>query len=109
MTEIKKHHRIMISPKKYWKEFNYHDAILYCSLLKIDDYDDWKIPDADEMNIVSSYYFQKKESLGLAKCWLDNKMVWNPGGIVSSITNDSVLETKLLIRPIRKVLNNNEN
>lgn len=105
MTEIKKHHRIMISPKKYWKELNYQDAILYCSLLNIEEYDDWKIPNKDEMNMVSSYYFQKKESLGLAKCWLDGKMVWNPGGIVSSIMNDSVLQNKLMIRPVRKLLN----
>lgn len=34
---------IEISPKEYWKELNYYDGILYCSLLVIDGVDDWRM------------------------------------------------------------------
>ena len=34
---------IEISPKEYWKELNYYDGILYCSLLVIDGVNDWRM------------------------------------------------------------------
>ena len=33
---------IEISNAKYWKKLNYYDGILYCSLLSIDDNNDWR-------------------------------------------------------------------
>lgn len=36
--------RIEIASKEYWKELNYYDALLYCSLLVIDGKNDWRMP-----------------------------------------------------------------
>lgn len=33
--------RIEISSKEYWKELNYYDALLYCSMLVIDGKNEW--------------------------------------------------------------------
>ena len=34
---------IEISSEEYWKELNYYDGILYCSLLVIDGVNDWRM------------------------------------------------------------------
>jgi hypothetical protein len=40
---------IEISSEEYWKKMTFNDAILYCSLLSIDNKNDWRIiEDADE-------------------------------------------------------------
>ena len=35
---------IEIVPKEYITKLNYHDALLYCSMMNIDGNDDWKLP-----------------------------------------------------------------
>ena len=40
---------IEVSPEEYWKRMNYHDGLLYCSLLSIDGKDDWRMPTIEEM------------------------------------------------------------
>jgi hypothetical protein len=39
---------IEISDIKYWKPLNYDDAILYCSLLEVDGYNNWRLFTTDE-------------------------------------------------------------
>lgn len=39
---------IEIANEKYWKNLKYYDALLYCSLLVIDDKNDWRIPNSTE-------------------------------------------------------------
>ena len=35
---------VEISPKEYWKKkLNYHDALLYCTMLVIDNKTDWRM------------------------------------------------------------------
>jgi hypothetical protein len=44
---------IELSPKEYWKKLNYHDGMLYLSLLTIDGKDGWRmVEDAFEYNYV---------------------------------------------------------
>jgi hypothetical protein len=39
---------IELSKSQYWKRMGYHDALLYCSLLVIDDKDDWRMMTMEE-------------------------------------------------------------
>ena len=41
--------RIDISDEKYWKSMNYHDGLLYLSLLTIDDVEGWRMPTLIEL------------------------------------------------------------
>jgi hypothetical protein len=34
---------IEISPKEYWKKLNYHDGLLYCTMVVIDNKTDWRM------------------------------------------------------------------
>lgn len=36
---------IEISDRRYWRQLNYDDGILYISLLVIEDFDDWRLPE----------------------------------------------------------------
>jgi len=36
---------IELSAQKYWKRMNYYDGLLYCSLLDIDEKDNWRMMD----------------------------------------------------------------
>ena len=40
---------IEISDKKYERELNWHDAHLYCSVLSIDNKNDWRLPTLEEL------------------------------------------------------------
>jgi hypothetical protein len=40
---------IELCPKQYEKALNYYDALLYCSLLEIDDRKDWRMPTYEEL------------------------------------------------------------
>ena len=39
---------IELSKSQYWKRMGYHDSLLYCSLLVIDDKDDWRMMTMEE-------------------------------------------------------------
>ena len=43
---------IEISPKEYERELNWNDAIFYCSLLTIDNKNDWRLPIMDELDYI---------------------------------------------------------
>jgi hypothetical protein len=45
---------IEISEREYWKILNYHDGLLYCSMLEIDGKNDWRmISDTDNEELVN--------------------------------------------------------
>ena len=52
---------IEISPKEYEVELNWNDAMLYCSLLVIDDKCDWRLPTKEELNYI---YSSKNDFVG---------------------------------------------
>jgi hypothetical protein len=90
----------MISPLSKLKMMNYYDALLYCSLLDIGGYTDWRLPDSDDMNIIESYLIAQ---LGKSPYWLDNKRIRRVGGIVQQVTTDGVLEVNFMVRPVRTI------
>ena len=45
--------KIEIVPKQYIKKLNYQDAVLYCSILNIDDKNDWRLPSFAECRHIS--------------------------------------------------------
>jgi|688.fasta_scaffold1093872_2 hypothetical protein len=91
---------LMISPLTNLKSLNYHDALLYCSLLDINGYADWRMPDIDDMNIIQSYLH---EQLGTSSYWLSDKRILRAGGIVQQVTNEEVLEVIFMVRPVRTI------
>jgi hypothetical protein len=45
--------RIVCANQQYEKKLNWNDAVLYCSLLAIDGYDDWRMPTILEFQSLS--------------------------------------------------------
>jgi hypothetical protein len=45
--------RIVSAHQQYEKKLNWDDAVLYCSLLAIDGYDDWRMPTILELEYLS--------------------------------------------------------
>jgi hypothetical protein len=39
---------VEISDREYWRALNYHDGILYCSMLEIGGKDDWRMISRDD-------------------------------------------------------------
>ena len=47
-----------ISPREYWKRMNYYDGLLYCGLLSVGGYDNWRITEDVEELIISEKYIR---------------------------------------------------
>ena len=45
---------IVCAHQQYEKKLNWDDALLYCSLLMIDGYDDWRMPTISELQFLSN-------------------------------------------------------
>ena len=43
---------IEISPKEYERTLNWHDGMLYCSILTIDNKNDWRLPTTEELKYI---------------------------------------------------------
>ena len=43
---------IEISPKEYENKMNWDDGMLYCSLLVIDNKNDWRLPTLEELDYI---------------------------------------------------------
>ena len=44
--------KIEIAPKEYERKQNWDDAMLYCSILTIDNKNDWRLPIIDELDYI---------------------------------------------------------
>ena len=44
---------LVCANQRYEKILNWDDALLYCSLLTIDDYDDWRMPTLQELKYLN--------------------------------------------------------
>jgi hypothetical protein len=44
---------IVCAHQQYEKKLNWDDALLYCSLLMIDGYDDWRMPTLQELKCIN--------------------------------------------------------
>ena len=70
---------IEIAPKEYEKWLNWHDAMMYCQLLAIDDKMDWRLPTKEELDyiynsendFVGSTYWSSTEFNG-SYAWFQN-------------------------------------
>lgn len=50
---------MIISDTKYWKSFNtLQDAILYIDILAIDGYNDWRVPNLTEYQIIQKTFWE---------------------------------------------------
>ena len=56
---------IEVSPKEYERMLNWNDAMLYCSLLVIDDKCDWRLPTKEELN----YIYNSEDDLECDYYW----------------------------------------
>lgn len=60
---------IEISCTNYWKELNYRDALLYCSLLDIDGKTDWRLPTDEEGDIYELYDKMTEHGNHMSSVW----------------------------------------
>lgn len=93
----------------------YHDAVLYCSVLK-NSYTDWRLPTFDDCHIISTYltkYYDHSYSWTLTYDADDRALAFFNGDYDKDLHNQysmmGITNNVLLCVPIRKVLNNNEN
>ena len=93
----------------------YHDAVLYCSLLK-NSYDDWRLPNFDDCHIISTYltkYHDNRYSWTLTYDADDRALAFFNGDYDKDLHNQysmmGITNNVLLCVPIRNILNNNEN
>ena len=54
---------IEVAAKEYERILNWDDAMLYCSLLVIDNKDDWRLPTLAELNYI---YYKTENDLSYA-------------------------------------------
>jgi hypothetical protein len=64
---------IEISDREYWKELNWYDGQLYCSLLNIDGKNDWRMMAGDD-----EYYAVNYEDSEEMRC-LNSYSMWFHG------------------------------
>ena len=60
---------IEISSNEYWKELNYRDALLYCSLLDIDGKNDWRLPNDEEGDVYELYDRMTEYANHMSSVW----------------------------------------
>ena len=60
---------IEISCTNYWKELNYRDALLYCSLLCIDGKTDWRLPTDGECEVYELYDEMTEYANHMSSVW----------------------------------------
>jgi len=102
---------IIIASQKYEKNMNFSDAILYCSLLVIDGYDDWKIPNKEQFHNISKVFDGIDAPTGyefsLKTYWTDTSYkyyintVWIQNMSSHSQTYCHVDNNYIWVRPIR--------
>jgi hypothetical protein len=68
--------RLVCANQQYQKKLNWDDAVLYCSLLMIDGYSDWRMPTILELQYLSN--------LSLNEC--AGKYYWS-----SDVRNDDIV------------------
>jgi hypothetical protein len=93
---------IEISPKEYERRLNWHDAILYCQLLIIDNKNDWRLPTKDELDDIyhsendfyDTYYWSSTEINGI--------FVWGQN-MKDGHQNDNFKNGRYYVRPVRSL------
>ena len=76
---------IEISPIVYERELNWHDAMLYCSLLTVDNKNDWRLPTIYELrdimdienDFATGYYWSSTENTYGNHAWNMGVSLWN--------------------------------
>lgn len=94
---------------------NYHDGVLYCSLLK-NFYNDWRLPTFDDCHIISTYltkYYDHSYSWTLTNAAEDRALAFFNGDYDKDLHNQYSMmgytHNRLSCIPVRNILNNNEN
>jgi hypothetical protein len=97
--------QIEISPKEYEQRLNWHDGMLYCQLLVIDDKNDWRMPSLDELceiftsnhDFLDWVYWSSDEVNGGAWAWGQSFKLYGQ--------NQHQLKygEKYMVRPVRNI------
>ena len=48
---------IEMCDREYWKELNYYDGMIYCSILVIDNKKDWRMPTLEEIDFIYEHEY----------------------------------------------------
>ena len=93
--------KIMIADE-HIKEMNYHNAELYCKLLNIEGYDDWRIPTVNELkNYVPSGFMDYRWFWTFDDYVSDNAIVFHDHFASDEV--DKNIGDNVYILPVRTI------
>jgi hypothetical protein len=94
--------KIEISDKQYEKVLNWHDGMLYCSMLVIDGKDDWRMPTIEELVEI---YHSENDFRDNCDYWSSSEYGYAAWIKQFATNNRYVLSKALLyyVRPVRTI------
>jgi hypothetical protein len=95
---------IEISPKEYETLLNWHDGMLYCQLLTIDNKNDWRLPTIEELQDIyhSENDFYDTYYWSLTKAIIHDNYVWMKSFNNGNTGVGSMIK-RMFIRPVRTI------
>jgi len=94
---------MMVLPVEYDKKLNYNDALLYCSLLNVDGYNDWTMAAFDDMMVIDRYVDTSYHSIRNRShpYWVKDRGIRWGDGTFDKI-NDKTGDNLVYVKAVRK-------